>query len=90
VPLLLVAGGADAVWPSVVMAKRLLDRRRHAQVAAVADELLTYPDAGHLIRLGCWPTTVTHAGSIALGGRPAGLAAAQADLTPRIISVVSS
>src|SRR4029453_14642118 len=36
-PLLLVAGGADAVWPSVVMAKRLLDRRRHAQVAAVAD-----------------------------------------------------
>ena len=90
VPLLLVAGGADAVWPSVVMAKRLLDRRRHAQVAAAADELLTYPDAGHLIRLGCWPTTVTHAGSIALGGTPAGLAGAQADLTPRIISVVSS
>jgi hypothetical protein len=49
-----------------------------------------YPDAGHPIRLGCWPTTVTHAGSIALGGTPAGLAAAQADLTPRIISLVSS
>jgi pimeloyl-ACP methyl ester carboxylesterase len=91
VPLLLVAGGADAVWPSGEMARRLLDRRRQAQVAAtVDDQLLTYPDAGHLMRLGCWPTTVTHAGSIALGGTPAGLAAAQADLTPRIISLVSS
>ena len=57
--------------------------------AAVDDQRLTYPDAGHLIRLGCWPTTVT-AGSIALGGTPAGLAAAQADLTPWIISLVSS
>jgi dienelactone hydrolase len=90
-PLLLVAGGADGVWPSGEMAKRLLERRRQAQVAAAADDqLLTYPDAGHLIRLGCWPTTVTHAGSIALGGTPAGLAAAQADLTPRIISLVTS
>jgi pimeloyl-ACP methyl ester carboxylesterase len=81
VPLLLVAGGADAVWPSVEMATRLLDRRLHAQLAAAAeDQLLTYPDAGHLIRLGCSPTTVTHAGSIALGGTPAGLAAAQANL----------
>lgn len=90
VPLLLVAGGADAVWPSVEMAKRLLDRRHQAQAAAADDKLITYPDAGHLIRLGCWPTTVTHAGSIALGGTPAGLAAAQADLTPRIVSLVTS
>jgi hypothetical protein len=79
------------VWPSGEMAKRLLDRCRQAQATAAAnDQLLTYPDAGHLIRLGCWPTTVSHAGSIALGGTPAGLAAAQADLTPRIISLVSS
>jgi pimeloyl-ACP methyl ester carboxylesterase len=78
VPLLLVAGGGDAVWPSGEMAKRLLDRRQQTRVAAaVKDQLLTYPDAGHLIRLGCWPTTVTHAGSIELGGTPAGLAAAQ-------------
>jgi pimeloyl-ACP methyl ester carboxylesterase len=90
VPLLLVTGEADAVWPSDAMAKRLLDRRRQAQVPGTADDtLLTYPDAGHLMRLGCWPTTVTHAGSIALGGT-AGLAAAQADLTPRIIYLVTS
>jgi hypothetical protein len=31
-------------------------------------------DACHVIRLGCLPTTATHAGSIALGGTPAGLA----------------
>jgi hypothetical protein len=91
VPLFLVAGGADVVWPSGEMAKRLLARRHQAQATAAAnDQLLTYPDAGHLIRLGCWPTTVTHSGSIALGGTPAGLAAAQADLTPRIIPVISS
>jgi len=91
VPLLLVTGEADAVWPSGEMAKRLLDRRRQAQVPGAADDkLLTYPDAGHLMRIGCWPTTVTHAGSIALGGTAAGLAAAQADLTPRIISLVTA
>jgi hypothetical protein len=78
-------------WPSEEMAKRLLDRRRQAGLAAAAhDRLLTYPDAGHLIRLGCWPTTMTHAGSIAPGGTSAGLAAAQADLKPRIISLVTS
>ena len=77
VPLLLVTGEADAVWPSGEMAKRPLDRRRQAQVPGSADDkLLTYPDAGHLMRLGCWPTTVTHAGAIALGGTAAGLAAA--------------
>jgi pimeloyl-ACP methyl ester carboxylesterase len=91
VPLLLVAGKADSVWPSEKMAERVLDRRRKARVPAAAhDQLLAYPDAGHFIRLGCWPTTATHAGSIALGGTPAGLAAAQADLTPRIIALVSS
>ena len=56
----------------------------------VNDQLLTYPDAGHLIRLGCWPTTVTQVGSIDLGGTAAGLAAAQADVTPRIIAFVSA
>jgi hypothetical protein len=78
--------GRQARWPSACS----IDGRQ-AQVPGAADDtLLTYPDAGHLMRLGCWPTTVTHAGSIALGGTAAGLAAAQADLTPRIISLVTS
>ena len=91
VPLLLVAGESDALWPSAEMARRLLDRRRQtASAAASHDQLLTYPDAGHLIRLGCWPTTVTHVGSIDLGGTAAGLAAAQADVTPRIVAFVTA
>ena len=91
VPLLLVAGGADGVWPSSEMARRLLERRRKAGVpAAASDQLLIYPGAGHLIRLGCWPTTVTHAGSIDLGGTPEGLASAQSDLTPRVIAFVTA
>jgi pimeloyl-ACP methyl ester carboxylesterase len=89
-PLLLVAGGDDGVWPSSEMARRLLERRRKARVAAASDQLLIYPGAGHLIRLGCWPTTVTHAGSIDLGGTPEGLAAAQSDLTPRVIALVTA
>ncbi len=90
-PLLLVAGESDALWPSAEMARRLLDRRRQAASPASShDQLLTYPDAGHLIRLGCWPTTVTQVGSIDLGGTAAGLAAAQADVTPRIIAFVSA
>ena len=91
VPLLLVAGEADTVWPSSEMARRLLDRRRQAGTRSAAnDQLRTYPDAGHLIRLGCWPTTVTHTGSIELGGTAAGLAAAQADVTRRIIAFVTT
>ena len=91
VPLMLVSGGGDGVWPSSEMARRLMERRRRGGVAAAAyDQLLPYPGAGHLIRLGCWPTTVTHAGSIDLGGTPEGLAAAQSDLTPRIIAFVTA
>lgn len=89
-PLLLVAGEADDVWPSHVMAQRLLDRRRAAGTpAAGSDVLLTYADCGHLIRIGWWPTTVQQTSGIGLGGTAAGLAAAQADVTPRIIQALT-
>jgi Acyl-CoA thioester hydrolase/BAAT N-terminal region/BAAT / Acyl-CoA thioester hydrolase C terminal len=89
-PLLLVAGEADEVWPSHVMAQRLLDRRRTADNAAAgSDVLLTYPDCGHLIRLGLWPTTAQHTSGIGLGGTAEGLAAAQADVTPRIVQAMT-
>jgi hypothetical protein len=38
VPLFLVAGGADVVWPSGEMAKRLLARRHQAQATAAAND----------------------------------------------------
>jgi hypothetical protein len=85
-----VAGEADQVWPSHVMAQRLLDRRLAAGTAAAgSDVLLSYPDCGHLIRLGLWPTTVQQTSGIGLGGTAAGLAAAQADVTPRILQAVT-
>lgn len=83
-PLLLVAGGADEMWPSATMARRLLDRRRRDD-----DLLLEHPRAGHLIRLGCWPTTVNEVGGIAMGGDAPGLAAAQADVTARVVAAVT-
>ena len=84
-PLLLVAGGADEMWPSTTMARRLLDRRDRDD-----DVLLEHPGAGHLIRLGCWPTTVNEVGGIAMGGDAAGLAAAQADVTARVVAAVTA
>ena len=78
--------GPPARWPSACS----IGVAGQGWRPAALDQLLTYPDAGHLIRLGCWPTTVAHAGSIKLGGTPAGLAAAQADMTPRVIGLLAS
>ena len=52
VPLLLVAGGDDGVWPSSEMARRLIERRRKAGVAARPTSCCISRGAGHLIRLG--------------------------------------
>ena len=73
-----------------VMAQRLLDRRRASGIPeAGSDVLLAYADCGHLIRIGLWPTTVQHTSGIGLGGTAAGLAAAQADVTPRVLEAVT-
>jgi dienelactone hydrolase len=47
-PVLLVAGGADRLWPSEYMAKQIL-QRRGSMPEQFADQLLLYADAGHLI-----------------------------------------
>ncbi|WP_319056574.1 acyl-CoA thioester hydrolase/BAAT C-terminal domain-containing protein, partial [Streptomyces europaeiscabiei] len=46
--LLLVAGGDDAMWPSLPAAERLAERRR---TAGVGVRLIARPDAGHRPRL---------------------------------------
>jgi hypothetical protein len=57
--LILVAGGDDAVWPSVEQAARIRDRRsRHG----LATTLVTEPDAGH--------RTVLPGEPVVAGGRP--------------------
>jgi hypothetical protein len=67
------------------MADALLARRSGA-----GDEHRRYPGAGHLIRLGLLATTVASSSGVAFGGTPAGLAAAQADATPRVRAFLRS
>ncbi len=47
-PILLVAGGSDNLWPSAYMAKQVM-QRRSLMPKRFADQLLLYPQAGHLI-----------------------------------------
>lgn len=80
-PLLLLTGGADAVWPSERMAQDLLA----ARPATARDEHQHYPGAGHLIRLGVLPTDAQWTGGITLGGTRPDQAAAQQDATTRVL-----
>jgi hypothetical protein len=88
---MLVSGKDDAVWPSTLMADRVMARlaaheHRHRR------EHLAYDEAGHTInRPPYWPTTAApyrHAVSgrwIAVGGTAAGTARARADSWPRVV-----
>jgi hypothetical protein len=79
-PLLLAAGADDELWPSEPMARMLAATRS----PAADDDLVVYPRAGHLLRLGLLPTDAPWTNGIAFGGTREGLAAAQADLTARV------
>ena len=86
-PLLLVAGDDDQLWPSLLMARAIEERRatsgRHA-----TDELLVYPGAGHLIGKAYVPAGSTRiaGGRIETGGTPDANARAQADAWPRVLA----
>jgi dienelactone hydrolase len=54
-PVLLIAAGGDSLWPSVSLSKIAVDRlKRHHR--PYEDQLLIYPDAGHLIQAPYVPT----------------------------------
>jgi dienelactone hydrolase len=86
-PLLLVAGDEDQLWPSLLMARAIMERRaergRHP-----SDELLVYPGAGHLIGKAYVPAGSTRiaGGRIETGGSPQANARAQADAWPRVLA----
>ena len=84
-PILCLSADDDQLWPSGPMADALLARRVGAAPAA-GDHHQRYPDAGHLIRLGILATTVSATSGVAFGGTPAGIAAAQADATARVVA----
>ena len=90
-PLLLVSGGNDQMWPSDVLARLALRRRRKAGIR-FRDVHLTYAHAGHaagrLIGLPAAPTTTDRPGETtryALGGTKQANARSAVDAWPRVL-----
>jgi hypothetical protein len=60
-PILMLAGEADDLWPSCALAKYAADRlMMTGHSTAHADELVCYPDAGHMIPEVGLPTAEAH------------------------------
>jgi hypothetical protein len=87
-PLLLVAGTADAMWPSVTMAQSIVDRRREHGVGD-GDELVVLPDAGHFMRPPATPTTVDRTADLVSGGSPEGVARGQRTAWTRALAFLN-
>jgi dienelactone hydrolase len=72
-PVMLVSGGNDLLWPSTLMAEKVIDR-------------LYYAGAGHAIGRPFRPTTgLSATPNFALGGSAAAYAAAERDSWPRVL-----
>lgn len=72
VPILLIAGEVDDMWPSAAMARSIAQRRRANGRAD--DVLLALPDTGHFIGPPGLPTTVDRSADLVSGGTPVGTA----------------
>ncbi len=85
-PIMIVAGEADALWPSGEMSREIQYRRAGAPHSA-QDVFLTYPGAGHLIGKMYLPggSTRVARGRIETGGSSRANALAQADAWPQVI-----
>ena len=85
-PVLLISGGADQLWPSALMASRVMDRLKR-RGHPFADRHLSYESAGHLIGKAYLPTgsTLVAGGRLETGGTPEANARAQADSWPRVL-----
>lgn len=83
VPLMVIGGYDDQLWPSGQMAQNIVERRLQA---GLVTEALLFPEAGHLLYdTGYAPTTGYNAGLRKTGGTPQANAAAQAEAWPRTI-----
>lgn len=89
-PVLLVSGKDDQLWPSATLAEIAM-RRLSEHHFAHEFRHLSYDHAGHYFRFPYLPTTVKSVFHpvvrlpIALGGTPAGDAAAAADSWPKVV-----
>jgi pimeloyl-ACP methyl ester carboxylesterase len=84
-PILLVSGKDDQIWPSSMMATRLMEKlRRHGH--PYADQHLSYDGVGHWIPCEYLPTAgERHKMKLMIGGTPESTALAQADSWPKIL-----
>ncbi len=84
-PVLLLSGRDDQIWPSSLMATRLIERlRRHGH--AYVDEHLSYDKTGHWIPYVYLPTAGERQRMrLIIGGTPEGTALAQADSWPKVL-----
>ena len=84
-PVLLLSGKDDQIWPSPLMADRVMDRlrrNRHPQPYVH----LSYAGAGHWLPPAYVPMRGLRQGmKLAIGGTPEGTSRAQADSWPKII-----
>jgi pimeloyl-ACP methyl ester carboxylesterase len=89
-PVLLLSGKDDQIWPSPLMATRLMERlRRYGQ--PYPDDHLSYDNAGHWIPAEYLPTAGDrHKMRLMIGGTPEGTASAQADSWPKVLRFLTS
>lgn len=88
-PVLLLSGRDDQIWPSSLMATRLMERlRRNGHV--YTDEHLSYDNAGHWIPAAYLPTAGDrHKMRLKIGGTPEGSAEALADSWPKVLGFLT-
>jgi acetyl esterase/lipase len=88
-PVLLLSGKDDQIWPSSLMAARLLERlRRHGHPCA--DQAVSYDAVGHWIPCEYLATAGERQKmKLVIGGTPEGTAAALADSWPKILQFLA-
>lgn len=99
-PIAFIAGEQDTLWPSAIYSRWAIERLEehdfpHPHV------LWSYPEAGHTVGPAGHPATIRHLQenrqgpdgtelpAFHQGGRPAGIAAARADLWPRVLDFLA-
>lgn len=89
-PVLLISGKDDQMWPSSLMADRVMERLK-ANGFGHSYQHFAYADAGHMIGVPGLPSTVSASlhpvaqRYFTYGGTPAGTAAARADSWQRVV-----
>jgi bile acid acyltransferase/acyl-CoA thioester hydrolase-like protein/acyl-CoA thioester hydrolase/bile acid acetyltransferase-like protein len=87
--VMLLAGADDQIWPSTMMAERIMARLLlHGH--AYRDQSVTFPAVGHPIPYAYLPTRGNWQDApFAVGGTPEGMAKAQANAWPQILKFLS-